>query len=231
MADVAGPGPLAGGLDYTFSDASLLASALVHSSRIAEEEGMVSNERLEFLGDAVLQLAVTQYLYETYPDLPEGQMAKIRAAVVSEPALAEVAADLGLGEALALGKGEESTGGREKPSILSDAMEAVLGAVFLDGGFAQARRVILGRWRRLVDERVQAPGARDYKTRLQEVLARQGLDPPRYDVRGEGPDHARVFTAVVHAAGEAVGSGTGTSKKRAQQDAARRVLESGRWED
>ncbi len=220
-----GPGAgLEEALGYRFRDPELLARAVTHRSHLAEASSGASNERLEFLGDAVLQLAVTDHLFANHPDLPEGEMAKIRASVVAEPALAGFAADFGIGAVVALGRGEEMTGGREKPSILADALEAVLGAVYLDGGYEAAREAVLRHWGPLIEERAGAPGARDYKTRLQEVLARDGL-APRYHVEETGPDHAKEFAATVSAAGRVLGEGAGTSKKRAQQAAARAAME------
>lgn len=210
-------------LGHPFGDEELFGEAVTHRSYLAEHAGGPSNERLEFLGDAVLQLCVTDYLYEHHPDLAEGELAKIRAAVVAEPPLAHFAADFGLGAVLRLGRGEEMTGGREKASILADAMEAVLGAVYLDAGFAAAKDVVLRHWTPLIEERAGAPGARDYKTRLQELLAKAGQQP-RYRIDEEGPDHAKRFEAVVSAAGRELGRGRGTSKKRAQQEAARAAM-------
>jgi ribonuclease-3 len=210
-------------LGYTFSDPQLLSMALTHRSYEAEFPDLPSNERLEFLGDAVLGLVIADMLYSEW-DLVEGEMAKVRAAVVNESSLAMIARRIGIGPALQLGRGEESTGGREKPSILADAMEAVIGAIFVDGGLEEARSVILENWLPLVADRAVAPGRRDYKTRLQEILARDGV-APEYTVDGSGPDHARTFVATVGVAGRTLGVGMGTSKKRAQQEAARRALE------
>ncbi len=209
-------------LGYTFVNGSLLTLALTHRSLEAEDEQEFSNERLEFLGDAVLGLVIADELLASW-DMDEGAMAKVRAAVVSEAALAGVARQLGLGDHLRLGKGEQTSGGRDKSSILADALEAVIGAVFLDGGFDPARSFILGNWEDLVAERALAPGERDYKTRLQEVLARRGT-VPEYSVGGIGPDHAREFTASVLVDGSTLGRGTGSSKKRAEQEAARQAL-------
>jgi len=181
----------------------------------------VSNERLEFLGDAVLGLIVTDHIFLTYPDLPEGELAKVRATVVSAATLAEVAAELELGDAILLGKGEDASGGREKPSILADALEAVIGAVYLDGGWSAASDLVLG----LLGERIAGaaagPGGQDYKTRLQELAARHFEELPRYDVADEGPDHAKRFFATVFIAGASRGVGEGRSKKQAEQAAAR----------
>lgn len=211
-------------LGHRFSDERILDEALTHSSYASEHPGVGHNERFEFLGDAVLQLAITEFLFATYPDLPEGQMAKIRAASVSGAELAILARSLDLGAHLRLGRGEEATGGREKDSILADAMEAVLAAVHLDAGFPVAREVILALWEGRVRSRATEPGRRDYKTRLQELLASDRLTP-EYEVTGSGPDHARIFRAVVRVGGEEWGSGSGRSKKEAQQEAANQALE------
>ncbi len=209
---------------YSFTDAGLLATAMLHRSYTAEHTLDDSYERLEFLGDAVLQLSVTHYLYEEYPTMAEGEMAKVRAAVVNERALAVLAREWNLGAALRLGRGEEMTGGREKESILSDAVESVLGAIYLDADFVTVRRIILRHWGDMVDERAAFPGRLDYKTRLQEHLAHLGLRP-RYAVEEDGPEHAKEFTAKVWADGELLGEGSGRSKKRAEQDAARAASE------
>lgn len=211
-------------LGHTFRDRALLRTALTHPSFAAESPGGEDYERLEFLGDAVLQLAVTHHLYETRPDMSEGQMAKVRAAVVSRPALAGIARDLGIPDAVLLGRGEETTGGREKDSILADVVEALLGALFLEAGYEETEAVILDRWEALVDERAATPGQRDYKTRLQELLAQRRV-LPEYRVEVTGPDHARVYEAVVEVEGRELGRGMGTSKKRAEQEAARLALE------
>jgi ribonuclease III len=207
-------------LGYEFVDEALLRRSLAHRSWCAEH-GEVSNERLEFLGDAVLGLAVTNHIYRKYPDLPEGDLAKLRASVVNATSLAEVASEIGLGDRLLLGKGEAATGGREKPSILSDALEAVIGAVYLDGGWDPAEELVL----RLLDERIAddalGPGGGDYKTRLQELVARRFEQLPSYRVRGDGPDHAKSFVAEVFIAGISRGMGEGRSKKQAEQAAAR----------
>ncbi|OFW67328.1 MAG: ribonuclease III [Actinobacteria bacterium RBG_16_68_21] len=215
--------PVPAALGHRFADSSLLELALSHRSLTAEGEGDESNERLEFLGDAVLSLIVATELHEA-SELSEGEMAKVRAAVVNEATLAAVARSSGLAGLIRMGKGEEASGGRAKPSILADAMEAVIGAVYLDGGLEAARRMVLARWRPLIADRSAEPGGRDYKTRLQEVLVGRGL-VPEYQVVGTGPDHARAFSAEVAAGGDVLGSGMGSSKKRAEQDAARSALE------
>ncbi|MBW3667693.1 MAG: ribonuclease III [Actinobacteria bacterium] len=212
---------LAERIGYRFDDRVLLARAMAHRSWCAETSGEDPNERLEFLGDAVLGLVVTDHVYRTYPDLPEGELAKVRASVVNSASLAEVAAELRLGDALLLGKGEDLSGGREKPSILADAMEAVIGAVYIDGGWDAAEGLVM----RLVGERIAeaavGPGGQDYKTRLQELGARRYDQLPRYDVLDEGPDHAKRFFATVHLGNRACGEGEGRSKKQAEQAAAR----------
>ena len=208
-------------LGFKFRDTALIDRALSHRSYCAEHPDTLSNERLEFLGDAVLGLVVTDYMFGEYPDMPEGELAKLRASVVNSEVLAEVAREVRLGASLLLGKGEEATGGRDKPSILADAMEAVIAAVYLDGGWDAARKLVL----RLVEPRIvegaSGPGGHDYKTRLQE-LATQTFDQlPRYQVRHEGPDHSKHFFATVLLRGEPWGTGEGRSKKHAEQAAAR----------
>lgn len=169
----------------------------------------------------MLGLVVTQHLYRAYPDLPEGELAKVRASVVNSSALAEVALELRLGEALLLGKGEDGSGGREKPSILADVTEAVIGAVYIDRGWDAAADLVMGLLGDRIAEAATGPGGQDYKTRLQELCARRFDHLPVYRVRDAGPDHAKTFDAVVLVAGEARGEGHGRSKKQAEQAAAR----------
>ena len=204
-----------------FRDDDLLARALAHRSWCAETAGTDSNERLEFLGDAVLGLIVTDHIFRTYPLLPEGELAKVRASVVNAGVLAELAAELHLGAALLLGKGEDQSGGREKPSILADAMEAVIGAVYLDRGWDGAWGLVMGLLGERITEAAAGPGGQDYKTRLQELAARRFDELPRYLVADDGPDHAKRFYATVYVAGEPHGAGEGRSKKQAEQAAAR----------
>lgn len=211
-------------LGHVFVDRSLLERALIHRSYLAEQDVTHSYERLEFLGDAVLQLVVTRFVFDEYPEMSEGEMAKVRAAVVNEHVLAGIARSWSLGDALRLGRGEELTGGRDKDSILSDACEAVIGAVYLEGGMAAATGVVLTHWVDLIEARAEAPGRADYKTRLQERLARSGTRP-QYVIDEEGPEHSKRFTAVVLVEGEEMGRGEGTSKKRAEQAAARAASE------
>jgi ribonuclease III len=208
-------------LGWTFRDLALLERALAHRSYCAEHPGVASNERLEFLGDAVLGVIVTDYVFREFELFTEGDLAKLRAAVVNSEVLAEVASEIGLGEAVRLGRGEDASGGRAKPSILGDAMEAVIAAVYLDGGWAAARALVL----RLLEPRIvdgaTGPGAFDYKGRLQELTAQRLDQHPRYRVRSEGPDHERRFFATVLVHGEALGEGEGRSKKQAEMAAAR----------
>jgi ribonuclease-3 len=211
-------------LGYTFSQPAMLRLALTHRSITSENPARKDNERLEFLGDAVLQLVVTDRLYEAYPNLAEGQLAKVRAAVVSRGTLAEVARLLDLGDQIELASSEEATGGREKDSILADAVEALIGAIYLDGGLEAAREVVIGLWSDRITERAKDPGVKDYKTRLQELTARNGSRPV-YTVEGTGPDHDRHFRAVVAVEGTDYGSGEGKSKKEAEQAAAMEALE------
>ncbi len=206
-------------LGYEFTNADLLQRALMHRSYAAEESLDESYERLEFLGDAVLQLAVTHYLFQKYPHLSEGEMAKVRAGVVNERTLAELARRMRIGPLLLLGRGESLTGGADKDSILSDVVESIIGAVYLEAGFAATHRLILDQWAPLVDDRATSPGEADYKTRLQELLAQEGMRP-HYVIEEDGPEHAKVFTAEVFAGDRRLGAGTGTSKKRAEQAAA-----------
>lgn len=195
--------------------------AVTHRSWCAEHDGGPSNERLEFLGDAVLSLVVADLLYRRFPDLPEGQMAKTRAAVVNASTLTDLAVGMDLGGHLRLGKGEDRSGGRTKASIVSDALEAVIGAVYLDGGFESARDFVLAQLGDRIDGAASRPGARDYKTLLQEAAARDGLASPTYDVSQTGPHHNRLFRAVVRIGGEARGTGEGSTIKQAQRRAAR----------
>lgn len=208
-------------LGHEFSDKAWLHAALRHRSYVAEMVDVESNERLEFLGDAVLSIVVTDCLFRTWPDKAEGPLAKARAAVVSAEYLAGLAARLGLGAHVRLGRGEDASGGREKPSILADAMEAVIGAVYLDGGLEAAERVVMPLVEERLAEAVTGEGAKDHKTRLQEYSSARWATLPRYEVQGFGPDHAKEFTATVEVGGRVVGKGHGRSKKQAEQAAAR----------
>jgi ribonuclease-3 len=207
-------------LGYHFRDRSFLDRALSHRSWCAENDGHESNERLEFLGDSVLGLIVTDDVFRRFPGLPEGQLSEVRAGVVNAKTLADVALEMGLGECLLLGKGEDSGGGRMKQSILADALEALIAAVYLDGGIEAAGPLVLRRFGEHIAEAAAGPGGRDYKTRLQELAAQRSLGRPRYLVRDEGPDHAKRFFATVLLDGNASGAGEGNSKKEAEQAAA-----------
>lgn len=204
-----------------FRKRDLLELALTHRS-FAFEQGMASNnERLEFLGDAVLGLLVTDLAYRRLPDLAEGDLAKLRAATVNMSTLADVANDLALGEELRLGRGEELSGGREKSSILADATEAVLGALYLDRGVSGVADVVERLFWPRMEAYVRGHGERDYKTGLQELAARDIGSIPQYRVSDRGPDHAKEFTATVYLGDEVYGTGRGRSKKEAEQEAAR----------
>ncbi len=212
-------------IGYTFRDPTLLENALTHSSYANEhrEKGMPSNERLEFLGDSILGLVVADHLYRTRPDLPEGDLTRIRAALVCESSLVEVAKSLDLGSYLKLGKGEESGGGRHRPSIQADAVEAMLAAVYLDGGIGQARKLIHTLVIRQEQEKTAA--GRDYKTALQELVQRESGQVLSYRLVGEsGPDHAKTFSMEVLLNGQPIGSGEGRSKKEAEQAAAKAAV-------
>lgn len=198
-------------------DPELLTHALTHRSFSYENGQIPNNERLEFLGDSVLGLVVTETLFRGHPDLPEGQLAKLRAAVVSAKALAEVARTLGLGDHLRLGRGEEASGGRDKPSILSDAMEAVLGAIFIEFGIERAAEVIHSIFDPVIADAAQMGAGLDWKTSLQEISALHGLGVPVYVLEGTGPDHDKTFTASVVLTDERFEGGTGRSKKDAEQ--------------
>ncbi len=219
-----GAAKLAERLGHELTAPSLLQQALSHRSWCAEQGGMPSNERLEFLGDAVLGLVVAEYCYRRFPEMPEGELAKVRAAVVNARVLAEVADDLDIGAALLLGKGEEASGGRTKPSILADALEAVIGALYLEAGWTAAERLILGFLGPRIERAAAEPDDFDQKGLLQELTVRQGEGIPRYVVVGTGPDHDRQFEAAVFVNGVQRGAGVGGTKKDAEQEAARRAL-------
>lgn len=215
-------------LGYSFHRREQLQAALYHSSYANEHRccGVSSNERLEFLGDAVLGLVTADYLYRKHPELPEGDLTRMRAALVCEESLYEAAQRLGLGNELKLGKGEETGGGRRRPSILADAMESVFAAVYLDGGMEAARTLI---HRVLLEKEPEAAveeRRRDYKTELQELVQRRSDQSLRYEMIGAtGPDHAKLFTCAVLLNGQTAGTGSGHSKKEAEQAAARAALE------
>lgn len=207
----------------TTVDAALVERAVTHRSFAYENGGLPTNERLEFLGDSVLGLVVTEELFRRHPDLPEGQLAKLRAAVVNSRALAEVARELGVGQYLRLGRGEEASGGRDKSSILADAVEALIGAAYIDRGTEPARELVLRLFGGLLDDSAQLGAGLDWKTSLQELAAGQSLGVPEYQVSESGPDHAKTFQATALVGGEPVGEGEGRSKKEAEQRAAERA--------
>jgi ribonuclease-3 len=200
--------------------AELLERALTHRSFAYENGGLPTNERLEFLGDSVLGLIVTDTLFREYPDLPEGQLAKLRAAVVNMRALAGVARGLRLGRYVRLGKGEEGTGGRDKSSILADTLEAVLGAVYLDQGLAEADALVHRLFDPVIARSARLGAGLDWKTSLQELTAAEILGVPEYHVDESGPDHQKSFRASVRIGGRTYGEGAGHSKKEAEQQAA-----------
>ncbi len=216
-------------------DEDLVTLALTHRSYAYENGGLPTNERLEFLGDAVLGLVVTDALYRRYPEHPEGQLAKLRASIVNMRALADIARGIdtreagsgaaGLGGWLLLGRGEESTGGRDKPSILADTLEAVIGAAYVSAGLDVATRLVTDLVGPLLDRQTPGGPGRDHKTALQELAAARLLGPPEYAVTEHGPDHAKVFTATALVGSEALGEGSGGSKKEAEQAAAERAVE------
>ena len=213
-------------LGYTFRDRELLYHALTHSSYANEHRGsgQTSNERLEFLGDSVLGMVVADYLYHAHPDTPEGELTRTRAALVREGSLHEAALTLGLGDYLRLGRGEDAGGGRSRPSLLADAMEAVLAAIYLDGGIEPTRMLI----KKLILDRESEKTVKrgDYKTALQELVQRTPGSVITYRLVSEsGPDHCRVFEMEVSVGGKPVGCGQGHTKKEAEQQAARMAIE------
>jgi ribonuclease III len=232
MAPIGDSGPpgceqwLVDRVGYRFADPDLLDQAMAHRSWCAEQPGRTSNERLEFLGDAVLGLVVADFTYGAHPELSDGQMSQIRASVVNTRVLAGVGLDLGAADHLRLGRGEDLSGGRSKESILADATEAVIGAIYLDGGLAEARRVILSLLRERISAAVGEPRESDHKSRLQEESVRLGRGVPQYELESFGPDHARRYLATVYVAGQRLGTGEGRSKKDAEQVAAQAACES-----
>jgi len=209
-----------------FRDPGLREAALTHRSFAFEQALDVTNERLEFLGDSVLGLIVTDMAYRSYPGYAEGQLAKLRAAIVNMHALADVARSLGIGELVLLGKGEEGSGGRDKASILADALEAIFGAVYLDRGLDVATELIERLFRPRMEAYDHGEGDhRDFKTALQELASQRQRALPVYEVEESGPDHQKEFTATVSVAGERLGAGAGRTKKEAEQHAAREAYE------
>jgi ribonuclease-3 len=214
-------------IGYSFRDPHLLETALTHSSFANERHSadVVSYERLEFLGDSVLGLTTAEFLYAHRPALPEGRMTRLRAELVCESSLHRTALSLGLGEFMRLGRGEELTGGRERASILADMVEAIIAAIYLDGGMDEAKKFIMTQVLSGAEIGDDHPSA-DYKTALQELVQRRGEVQIRYDLIGEsGPDHNKTFSFSVSVDGQTVGEGSGRTKKEAEQMAARRALE------
>jgi ribonuclease-3 len=219
-------------LGIKWKNIELLSNALTHSSYTFEGKGRpANNQRLEFLGDAVLELVVSEFLYNSFPLYAEGELTKLRAAIVCEPSLARVSRKLGLGRSLFMGRGEERSGGRDRPSILADAFESVLGAVYLDQGLARAGKFALSHLEEVVADVLQGRVDRDYKTELQETLQKRYNSPVSYTIlKEDGPPHNRLFTAGVIFLGRQMGTGAGHSKKEAEQQAARDALQhAGGW--
>lgn len=219
-------------LGYGFKDRAILLRALCHRSYVYENglSPADSNERLEFLGDSVVELSASHMLFEDFPDFAEGELTKVRAPMVKRQTLARVAGDMGLGRFILLGKGEESTGGREKESILADTFEAVVGAVYLDGGFAIARGLVMSCLESVKNEIIRL-GTGDYKSELQELAARNTGSLPRYSLSEEGPDHFKTFHATVSLGDRVFGPVSGASKKEAEQGAARAALDKLGWHE
>lgn len=214
-------------IGYTFKDEELLCAALRHSSYANEvKDGKGSNERLEFLGDAVLSIIVSKYIFLNFKHLPEGELTKLRSSLVCEKSLHGFAKTLGLGEYLLFGKGEKQHGGKERPSILADAFEALIAAIYLDGGMASARKFVMHYVSDAIREHESRPAFRDYKTTLQEIIQMNPEERVEYILVGEsGPDHDKRFEVEVHLNSNVIGRGIGRNKKQAEQDAARQALE------
>jgi ribonuclease-3 len=216
-------------LGVTFRDKALLHNALTHRS-YAHEASMTSeetNERLEFLGDAVLDLVISEYMYRRHPELDEGELTRIRSFLVNMNSLSEMAREKRIGPHILLSKEERADGGEEKSSILADTLEALIGAVYLDRGLEASRRMVMDLLLSRLEEAVQGPLDYDYKSRLQERVVKETGGLPKYKLREEGPAHRKVFHATVYVNGEKKGEGRGTSKKEAEQAAAREALQQG----
>ncbi|MCL0032373.1 ribonuclease III [Peptococcaceae bacterium] len=214
-------------LGINWNDVKLLNQALTHSSYASDKKNTVdsNNQRLEFLGDAVLELVISEYLYKSYPHYTEGELTKLRAAIVCEPSLVRAASNLSLGEFIFMGKGEERSGGRKRPSILADAFEALLGAIYIDQGLDTVREFALRALSPIIKDVTSGKAEKDYKTDLQELIQKYSKDPLSYVIiKEEGPDHAKKFTAAVIYKGKEIGRGHGRSKKEAEQCAAKKAL-------
>ncbi len=219
-------------INYTFDKKEYILEALTHSSYSNENKDYKFNERLEFLGDSVLSIVISDYLFKTETSLPEGELTKLRANIVCEESLSEVAGEISLGQHLLLGKGEEATGGRERVSILADALEAVIAAIYLDGGIEEARRFILKYMKNIIQNSIKGKIFRDYKTYLQEVLQSKGEQHIWYKlIEEKGPDHNKRFVMEVGSNDKVLGVGEGKSKKDAEQVAAKSALKSLNLED
>jgi len=215
-------------IGYVFVNYPVLQDALTHKSYSNEQGGdaVPHNERLEFLGDAVLDMVISHKIFVAYPDLPEGELTRIRAEVVSEAGLAQVGRRLEIGNCLRLGRGELRTGGRDKDSLIANALEALIGAVYCDGGFEAVQQMVLRLFKPFIDRSFQHKSGIDFKTRLQELMQARFGSPPQYRLmQAEGPDHHRHYTIEVRHAGHSIGQGCGRSKKVAAQQAARQALE------
>lgn len=214
-------------INYKFKNKVLLRKALTHSSYANEQRArhLQNNERLEFLGDSVLGFVTADYLYNEFPDLPEGELTKLRAAIVCEQALYEVAKELGIDSAICLGHGEESSGGRQRPSILADAVEALLGAIYLDGGIEPAREFVMSFIPKSAERARQGRMFKDYKTTLQEIVQKNRQETLEYRLAGtSGPDHDKTFSMQLLLNSNVFAEGTGRSKKEAEQMAAKQAL-------
>jgi ribonuclease-3 len=220
-------------MGYTFGNRKLLAQALTHPSLTAETAGnSKDNQRLEFLGDAVVQLVLTEHLYQALPDEAEGRLTQVRATLVSRKGLSACARRLSLGQWLKLGKGEEANGGRDRDSNLADAFEALMGALHLDGGISKAREILMGIMKELIDEALEGEDTSNPKGRLQEVLQAVHRESPVYRVVSEdGPDHMKQFVSEVVWRGKSLATGDGASKKMAEMAAAEAALEAESWKD
>lgn len=218
---------LEGKLRYRFKNIQLLYESLTHSSYANEnkKKNFLYNERLEFLGDAVLSIVISEYLYNRLNTLQEGELTKIRASIVCEPSLANCSKRLNIGTYLRLGRGEEVTGGRERVSILADTFEAIIGAIYLDGGLEEAEKFILNSLQETIEDAINGRIFQDYKTHLQEFIQSENLEKITYEViHEEGPDHSKIFSVQVKVGDKILGAGAGRSKKEAEQNAAREAL-------
>ena len=212
-------------ISYNFKNKQYILEALTHSSYSNENKSYAFNERLEFLGDSVLGIIISDYLFKNETELPEGELTKLRANIVCEESLSEVSKKIELGTHMLLGKGEEATGGRERVSILADAVEAVIAAIYLDGGIENARKFVLTQMDEIIQDSIKGRIFRDYKTHLQEVIQSQGETNIIYDLVEEiGPDHNKKFVMQVKLNDEVLGTGEGKSKKEAEQSAAKQAL-------